>query len=201
MQLPGSSACLIVGPRPPVCPRLLSVCLRACLAVCLSLSLLLFYLLLSRPGVPAGLQHRSASVQRALPCPPPKPIRLRFFEKTERHGPSTSAVPARLFLSEGACSCNHKLWVTRTSLYPAAEDYNRSTGELLGVRQTCANEGDVCPCGDFAFRCQDRAFASIRASICESRLRLDPAGKTLAHQLKRQDLWYFALSHASCATG
>ncbi|OLP74397.1 hypothetical protein AK812_SmicGene46070, partial [Symbiodinium microadriaticum] len=35
------------------------------------------------------------------------------------------------------------------------QDYNRSTGELLGVRQTCANEGDVCPCGDFAFRCQD----------------------------------------------
>ncbi|CAE7201495.1 LZTR1 [Symbiodinium sp. CCMP2456] len=34
-------------------------------------------------------------------------------------------------------------------------DYNRSTGELLGVRQTCANESDACPCGDFAFRCQD----------------------------------------------
>ncbi|CAE7809316.1 LZTR1, partial [Symbiodinium necroappetens] len=36
-----------------------------------------------------------------------------------------------------------------------AKDYNRSTGELLGVRQTCANESDACPCGDFAFRCQD----------------------------------------------
>ncbi|CAE7237743.1 flaEY [Symbiodinium sp. CCMP2592] len=34
-------------------------------------------------------------------------------------------------------------------------DYNSSTGELVGVRQTCANESEACPCGDFAFRCQD----------------------------------------------
>ncbi|CAE7228526.1 unnamed protein product, partial [Symbiodinium microadriaticum] len=90
---------------------------------------------------------------RSQPGAKPSAVRLRG----ERKALQLDCRVARTSRESDMFVCLTFWWLQRRlkrdECFPT--DYNRSTGELLGVRQTCANESDACPCGDFAFRCQD----------------------------------------------